>query len=335
MRRPSPWRGALATAAALMLTFGVVRLSLPGWDGNVWNLTRYTQYRLGATGLTTRGEGDRTPGIASSPEPQGPDTTKAPAPPTEWGMADSGRESAGGSTDTIRMALQVADGSLIIRNASLTVEVRDFVATERLVVPIVDAAGGYVEGSSVSLEGKVRSGWFRVRVPQAKFSEVIGKFEEIGKPISREMGTEDVTAAVIDLEARITNLRRQELRLGELLSQAKNLDEILRVENELNRIRYQIEQSQSQLKWYQGRVTMATIYLHMSEPGAPTTPPVPGADLWYRLWQAFLGTWRGIGRFLEGLVVFVASIIPVALVLGGAWWGWLRYRRNRGYSRQA
>jgi hypothetical protein len=220
-------------------------------------------------------------------------------------------------------------GSQVIRTAALGVEVKEFEPASRLVEDIVIAAGGYIEQSSVSMDAKTRSGYFRARVPENKFSETVRKLEELGKPLRRDLGTEDVTAPIMDLEARISSLRGQELRLAQLLAQAKTLDEVLRVENELSRIRYQIEAYEGQLRYYRSRVSLATITLNLSEPGVPVPPPVPGADLWYRIWQAFVATWKGIWRFTEAVFVFIASVAPVIAILAVAWWGYGRYRRNK------
>lgn len=333
LRRPA-WRGAIAAVACLAVVFSLGRYALPSWDGNVWSLVNM------ARGGNTRifGLGGQTPDTAGAPGP----TTGLTKPSTE-GLGTEGRQvdpavkggdalaalPPGGGQLTSFDGVSTPGGAQVIRVASLGVEVKEFEPASRQVEDIVIAAGGYIEQSSVSMDAKVRSGYFRARVPENKFAETIRKLEELGKPLRRELGTEDVTAPIMDLEARISSLRGQELRLTQLLSQAKTLDEILRVENELSRIRYQIEAYEGQLRYYRSRVSMATITLNLSEPGKPVPPPVPGADLWYRIWQAFVATWNGIWRFTEAAFVFVASVVPVVAILAAAWWGYGRYRRNR------
>lgn len=317
MRRPV-WRGAMATAASLLLVFVLVGQLLPGWDGNVWRLTE-----LGGSSSLL----GRAPSPAPPPAPDVSPGDKGPlAPP-------------GVSTDTGSDRIATVppapgesvsgDGSQVIRQASLNVKVEDFVIAERKVLPFVDAAGGYIESSSVSLDAKAKYGWWRIRVPQSKLTDTIAKLEELGELTYKEMSSEDVSGVVIDLVARISNLRRQELRLGELLSEARTLDEILRVENELNRIRYQIEAAEGQLKWYRERVALATIHLHLSEPAAEVEPVGTGIDLLDRLIKAFVNSWRGIFRFLESFAIFLASLAPVILVVAALWWGYRQLRRAR------
>jgi hypothetical protein len=244
-----------------------------------------------------------------------------------------GSEVVLGDTDTaapgILTDVSILIGNMVIRTGTLTVEVEKFIESERQVTTIVETAGGYIEQSSLTLDGTVKSGWFRVRVPQDKFTAVITKFEELGTVRQKEIGSEDVSAAIVDIEARIANLRRQELRLGELLGQAKTLDEVLRVENELSRVRYQIESYDGQLQYLKNRVALATIQLTLREPSEPVDPPVPGGDIWRQIWKAFVATWRAIGRFTVGLVVFVASVAPVALLVAVAWFAYRRRRAGR------
>ena len=327
LRRPL-WRGALATAAAVVLLFAVVSNALPGWNGNVWQLLSYRDTQLREPGALGSGSGTDTDINTGTKTPTIGEGTDAAGKGGGTAVVEGDRQLIGILNDT-----SVVVGNMVIRTGTLTVEVERFTDAERRVSTIVETAGGYIEQSSASLDGTVKSGWFRVRVPQNEFTAVIAKFEELGTVKQKEMGSEDVSAAIVDMEARIANLRRQELRLGELLSQAKTLDEILRVENELNRIRYQIESYEGQLKYLQNRVALATIALSLKEPGDPGDPPVPGADIWRQIWKAFVNTWRGIGRFAVGLVVFVASVAPVALLIGAAWLVFARYRGRRPASR--
>ena len=326
LRRPL-WRGALATAAAVVLLFAVVSNALPGWNGNVWQLLSYRDTQLREPGVLG---GGTAPDAGTDTETKAPGInqgTDAAGKGDGTGVTEGGDRLVGILTDT-----SVGIGNMIIRTGTLTVQVEKFSEAERQVNTIVEDAGGYIEQSSASLDDTIKSGWFRIRVPQDEFTAVIARFEELGTVRHKEMGSEDVSAAIVDTEARIANLRRQELRLGELLGQAKTLDEILRVENELNRVRYQIESYEGQLKYLQNRVAMATIALSLKEPGDPADPPVPGADIWRQIWKAFVNTWRGIGRFAVGLVVFVASVAPVALLIGAAWWAFARYRGRRPSS---
>ncbi|MDP2871401.1 MAG: DUF4349 domain-containing protein [Bacillota bacterium] len=333
-RRPA-WRGAFAAVACLALVFSLARYTLPGWDGNVWSLVNMA-----------RSGNLRVFGLGGSPESTPPVGSSNPAPRDTGGLGatklpDSGGKAAGDSfaaapegmggvtTTGLPDGVSTLGGTQVIRSASLTVEVREFEPSSRQVEDIIIAAGGYIEQSSINMDAKTRSGYFRARVPEPKFSETIRKLEELGKPQRREISAEDVTAPILDLEARISSLRSQELKMAQLLGQAKTLDEVLRVENELTRIRYQIEAYEGQLRYYRNRVSMATIALNLSEPGTPVPPPVPGADLWYRIWQAFVATWKGIGRFTEGLFVFIASVAPVVALLVAARWGYGRYRRSK------
>lgn len=336
-RRPA-WRGAFAAVACVALVFSIVRYTVPGWDGNVWSLINMARGgNVGAFGVSGP-EGSPPPGagLATDPAPQtGTDPGAGRTPAGDVAGKGGGDTLAGLPPGVGALSPEVVStlgGAQIIRTASLVVEIREFEAATREVEDIVAAAGGYIEQSSLNLSAKTRSGYFRVRVPEGKFSETIRKLEELGKPLRRDLGTEDVTAPIMDLEARLSTLRGQELRLIQLQGQAKTLDEVLRVENELSRVRYQIEAYEAQLRYYRSRVSLATISLNLSEPGVPVPPPVPGADLWYRIWQAFVATWKGIWRFTEALFVFIASVAPVVAILAVAWWGFVRYRHRDSRS---
>lgn len=65
----------------------------------------------------------------------------------------------------------------------------------------------------------------------------------MGAVESRNLGTEDVSAQFIDLEARLKSSLGEEQSLLRLLERASTVGEILTIERELFRVRADIERS--------------------------------------------------------------------------------------------
>lgn len=80
-----------------------------------------------------------------------------------------------------------------------------------------------------------------VRVPAERFQEALEEIATFGKLKSKRMEGEDVTDAYRDYAIRLDNAEKSRLRYLELLALAKNVDEAIIVERELERLNETID----------------------------------------------------------------------------------------------
>jgi hypothetical protein len=135
-----------------------------------------------------------------------------------------------------------------------------------------------------------------------------------GDVLSEATSEQDVTTAVVDLEARLKNLQASEVQYRSLLEKAIKIEDILAVQARLDDVRGQIEQLQAQDKEMTGLANLATL----------TVSLVPGAV------QAATGNWDpgktvtdayaslvGVGQTVAtGAIWFAIVWLPALLVLG-------------------
>lgn len=128
----------------------------------------------------------------------------------------------------------------------------------------VEDLGGFVEHLSSSGGSQRQQANMTLRVPQDQFSAAVAAIEALGAVQSRNLGTEDVSAQFIDLEARLKSSLREEQSLLSLLERTNTVGEILTIERELFRVRSDIERAQGQLNFLERRVDLATIHLSIA-----------------------------------------------------------------------
>ena len=204
----------------------------------------------------------------------------------------------------------------VIKRASLQVETPQgqFDDASRQVMFIVEAGGGFIQDSSVFTDAdQKRTANFSIRVPADNFTKTLTQIEALGKVQGRSMGTQDVTDQFIDLEANISSREVQQARLRELLSKAKTVDEILRIENELNRLRYEIDSMKGRIRYLKNAVVMSSINLALREYRVKPDPAKP--DLWKDMWTAFV-------RSVRNIVILLGQVLPYLAV---AWFMWFLY----------
>lgn len=217
----------------------------------------------------------------------------------------------------------------IVRSAALGVEVVSFEDGSKALARIVEAAGGFIADSSVSPE-EPPQGAFVLRVPAFRFLETLERVEALGKVSGRQVRGEDVTEEFVDLRARIRNLEHHERQLVTFMDRATRVTDLLAIEQELSRVRGEIEQLTGRLRFLGNRIQLSTIQVTLREKGKQG-----GAIFWdfgasmTKVQAAFLGTIRQVLAGAERLAIVASALVPL-VVLGGAGWWVIRRLVRRG-----
>lgn len=292
MPRPS-WRAAMAAAAVLLI--GLFSLNL--WQG-----------------ISPQSETFEAADRAASKTRLGTQSVGAPAPLAqvpEGARADFGRQ--------------------VIRAAVLRVEVVKFEEGSKALVRIAESSGGFIADSNISQE-EPPYGTFTLRVPAVRFSEVLDRVGALGKVTGRRVSGQDVTEEFVDLRARIRNLEHHERQLLTFMEKAVKVADLLAIEQELTRVRGEIEQQTGRLRFLGNRVEMATVEVGLYEKAKQSSGLFWdfSASL-QKVRAAFLGTIRQVLAASERLFVLISALVPLAL-LALAGWGLIRWLARRGAS---
>ena len=189
----------------------------------------------------------------------------------------------------------------IARVASLRLLTRDFEATRSAVERIVAEMDGWFSQVSVSRSGQARALTATVQFPAARLDAGLAALKPLGMIVDESLKGEDVTAQIVDVEARITNARNTEKRLLDLLQRRTGaLEDVLAAEREMARVREEIERFDAQRKSLDRRVTYATVNLVVME----ETPATLN-----------LGPRPVQGRFRDAFVTGVTEAVEMALGL--------------------
>jgi len=170
-----------------------------------------------------------------------------------------------------------------------------------------------------------------VRIPQAQLDAVLAKLVELGTVKRQLITAEDVSDQLVDLDARLRNLRRTEQSLLDILQRSGSVGDVLKVTQELSNVRQTIEQIDAQLTNLKNQVAFSTITLELEEARSATPPVTQSVPLQLR--ETWNDATRTMGEFSLGLVktvIWLAVYAPYLAVFGGlSVWLWSRNRRSR------
>ena len=183
----------------------------------------------------------------------------------------------------------------------------------------IQAVGGYVERSSMSGNGLGYEGNryadFTIRIPSDR-SDGFTEFVSANSTVTnKEISTDDVTLSYVDMESRVSALETEKAALEKLLAEAEVLEDIIKIQDRLTDVIYEIESYKSQLRTYDNLIDYTTIDISVREVERVTI--VEEQTVWEEI-KTNLGDNIGdIGRGCVDIFVFVISNIPYILILGG------------------
>jgi len=226
----------------------------------------------------------------------------------------------------------VSSGPMIARTVSLSIIAKDFDSSRASLDAIVARHNGYSANLGVNTpQGAARTLQASLRIPAPQLPAALAEIKALGRAEAENQNGEEVTQQHADLVARLKNSRETEQRLQAILTQRTGkISDVLEVEQEIARVRGEIEQMEAEQKNLEHRVDFATIDLKLSEEyKAKLDSAAPSIST--QLHNAAVNGYRNVADTLLSIVLFFAEYGPVLvfwllLFLIPAWLVWRRWR---------
>jgi hypothetical protein len=227
---------------------------------------------------------------------------------------------------------------LIVKDATLQLLVEDTdIAIDRA-TQVVGDTGGYIISSRVWYQDwrgeNFKYATITIGVPVDQFERAMRRLRDLALQVVDESASgQDVTDEYVDLQSRLENLEATRDRIRQFLDQAENVEEALRVNQELAAVEAQIEQVQGRMNYLFDRAAYSTITINL-EPDLPPAPiptptPTPAPPAPWSPSDTVQAAGRTLGSILRvavemaiwlGIVVAPLVAPPLLLVWGGTRW---------------
>lgn len=250
---------------------------------------------------------------SSRSEPRVMNALEAPPPPSAAkGMISGGIVRIGGGGGSSDNAVPAP---MIARTVSLNIVVKDFAAARASLDNILAKHHGYAAQLTVSTpENAARSFQASLRIPAPELSAALGDIKALGRVENETQSGEEVTQQHADLEQRLKTARDTEERFRAILQQRTGkLEEVLEVEEQIARVRGEIESMEAALKALDHRVDFATVDLQLAEEYSARFSS-PSVSVSNRMNNAFVAGLRNAADTLLGIVLFLEEYGPVLLI---------------------
>lgn len=193
---------------------------------------------------------------------------------------------------------------------------------------LADRYGGYVERSDGSAAGDAfRNYEAALRIPGDRFDRAMAELRTRGDVMREHVDSTDVTQSYSDVKAQLRSHSTLETRLLGLLENTTSVEDALRVESELVRVRSTIETLEGRRKVMERQVAMATIEVVLIHPDPPRAPETHSAMA--RIGDATEDARNLFVDVIAGLIRIFGAVLPL-LLIGGP----VAFAAHRGLQRK-
>ncbi len=223
---------------------------------------------------------------------------------------------------------------LIIRTGNLELEVADIATSLVAARDLVVAVGGYVSESEESSEEDTARAIVTYRIPADRWEAALDGIRSLAQRVRHQQtATEEVTSQVVDLGARIGNLRASESALQGIMAAAARISDVLDVQARLTEVRGEIERLVAQKEQLEEQAAYGTLIVSYGLPAPLEVTRVqagwdPARDV-----DEATGSLIRAAQKATSAVIWIAIVwLPIGLVGGvGLTFGWwvVRLMRRR------
>lgn len=211
----------------------------------------------------------------------------------------------------------------LIKTANITVEANNYSRFDQDIRQTLKRYGAYIASEEQAFSAERKQNQMTIKVPVASFEALLNSFaSDSVQIVQKNVSTDDVTAEMHDSKSRIEARKKIRDRYVQLLQDAKKMDDILKVEQEINNIQESLESAAGRLNYLSHQTAYSTIHLnYYTFISGSTVNPKPN-PFWTRLKEGFA---EG-GYILVEIILIGIRIWP--LILSGLLIGFLWKRRK-------
>jgi Domain of unknown function (DUF4349) len=187
------------------------------------------------------------------------------------------------------------------------------------VVDVTNRYDGFVDSSDVHVGGSNGHAFFQLRIPAADLREALDDLSGLGRVVSRDEGSANVTGAYVDAGKAYHQARA---KVDSLLAQLRNATdpaEVASIRQQLVAARQELVAAREALRGLKGRVTYAPVTVQIRADGDGSWSIGDAVDDAGDILKAIAG----------GTLVTLAVLVPLAALLALGWLGGRELNRRR------
>jgi hypothetical protein len=213
-------------------------------------------------------------------------------------------------------------------NAALLIAIRDYKEGSKKIQQIIEQHKGQILDEDERHSAQRLENTFVVQVHPQELKGLMNSLRDLALVIrQKKIWQQDLSMQVIDLETRIENKKAAQERLREMLKSAKNAQEVLPIQKEMDVVVTELETLSRAAQALSKKQQYATLTLGFYQE-LPQINPAAQANFGEQVQTGFVEGWANFKAFLIACAFYWAYILSGSLLLLILWFSYLSSRRK-------
>ena len=224
--------------------------------------------------------------------------------------ADAAAAASDASADNTIEKAQTVNKPKIIREGNISIESKDVQASKKNLDQQLKQIGGYYERESANTDNNNLISYDLVlRIPSDKLDGFLTSVENgKDKITSKSLTSEDVSLQYYDLESRLKSKRAYLERYQAMVSSAKNVKELLEIQEQIRQLQEEIDSSESMMRNLSGQVNYSSLRINLFD--YQSNLPMGSNSFWSRVKSSFSFG----GDLIANIVLGIIGLWPIFLI---------------------
>jgi cell division protein FtsL len=199
----------------------------------------------------------------------------------------------------------------LIKNADIEFEVDSYLQARTMLDSIAKEWNAFIMKENEQYLHHKISNTIIFRVPNHSFEHLINSLGNVsGNLIKKNINVYDVSEEYMDLETRIKTKKQIEKRYLAILNTTKSVEEILAVENDIRKLREEIEAKEGRLRYLTSKISYSTITLTVFQQIVHEQPEVILPGFLTKVGDSLVNGWE----MILALIIAITNIWPLIII---------------------
>lgn len=157
----------------------------------------------------------------------------------------------------------------VIKNVAMELKTKDVRATYAQILAYAEAKGGYEFSRNQQTYDSLIEISAQIKIDPRYLDDLAKYIASVSDVISEKTSSSDITADYFDAKTRLDTLEKTLLTYYEFLGNAKNIDESLKVQNQIDELTLQIETLKGRISLWDSLLAESTVSITLRQAADP------------------------------------------------------------------
>ena len=209
----------------------------------------------------------------------------------------------------------------IVKNAGVFIEADDASNAYSKLHERLTQLGGYEFSRNSGANNNNVSIYLVVKIPSENLEVFLEFLKECGDIRNLNVSSNDITDQYYDVQIRLENMRKSLEKYYEFLKNTQNIDEMLKVQAEINRLTAEIESAEGRINLWSKQVAESDVQITIHEKNDPAR--YSGRVKWNSLSFTDTGNIIKVGfvnvsgtvvSLFQWLIIIIISCLPIIII---------------------